>query len=179
MATARVRIDGLSLYYGAVKGTAYRWLDLCQLADFILDNDNVEEVHYYVSLDPAPGRRARQETFLRALQTLDRLSIHQVDPRDPVRQLGEDLHAYAAEVGTEEVSLVVSDDGRLAEALGACWPEHKHLCGVATPSGRFHPVLREKAKFKKRIGRAMLAGSVFPDVVFDADGNEIHKPDAW
>ncbi len=178
MATARVRIDGLSLYYGAVKGTPYRWLDLCQLADFILPNDVVEEVNYYVSLDPVPERRERQETLLRALRTLDRLRIHEVDPHDPVRQLGEDLLAYAAEVGRDGVSLVVSDDGRLAPPIAACWPDHEHPCGVATPSGSFHPVLFERANFKKRVGRASLGGSVFPDVLTDALG-EIRRPDGW
>jgi hypothetical protein len=61
VAQARVFIDGINLYQ-IVRGTPYRWLDPCQLADFLLDNDEVQEVRYYAPIDPDAERRERQET---------------------------------------------------------------------------------------------------------------------
>jgi hypothetical protein len=178
MAQAVVYIDGFSLYYGAVKGTPYRWLNLVALADDLLEDDEVLETRYYVSVDPDQERRERQATYLEALATLNRLAILDVPATDPCSMLAADLSARAALVGRDGVSLVVSDDGRLTPSVGACFEEHRHSCGVASPSGRFHPQLRTRAGFRKRVGKARLIACVLPDPVYGADG-AFHKPAGW
>src|SRR5215467_12454392 len=51
-----VYIDGFNLYYGCVKGTASKWLDLEQLCDTMLPNDQVLEVKYFTALvKPRPS----------------------------------------------------------------------------------------------------------------------------
>jgi hypothetical protein len=173
VATARVYVDGFSLYYGACRGTGNLWLDICQMADLVLRNDEVVEVRYYTSLDPVPERGERQKQLWGALDEHDdRLTRIEVDPYDPVQQLGLDLVANAAAVGLREVALVVSDDARLAPFVTECWETHRHSCGIASPSGRFHPDLVAGAGFRKHIRKSKLI--TLPDTV-----GGFTKPKEW
>lgn len=80
-----VYVDGFNLYFGAVQNTPYRWLDIAKLAEQLLSpvftGFQINHIRYFtatVSDDPKkPGSRARQLTYLRALRTLPRLSIHE------------------------------------------------------------------------------------------------------
>ena len=74
-----IYIDGFNLYYGAVKGTPYRWLNLAELCRLLLPRDEIVQIKYFTALvNPRPSdpdQRSRQETFLRALSTIPNLSI--------------------------------------------------------------------------------------------------------
>ena len=69
--STNVYIDGLNLYHGAVKGTAYRWLDLRRLAEDLLPSDTIQDVYYFTAkLGTVKGqgaRRQRQDVYLRAI----------------------------------------------------------------------------------------------------------------
>jgi hypothetical protein len=177
--SAVVYIDGFSLYYGAVRRTPYRWLNVAHLADEILDEDEVLEVRYYVARDPQPDKYERQATYMRALETIDRLTLHEIPAADPVTKLGEDVIERADLIGRDAISLVISDDGRLAPHVSTSWEAHRHTCGVASPSGHFHPELLKAAGFKKRVRRRVLMACLLPDIVVDHNGTEIRKPDDW
>ncbi len=76
-----VYIDGFNLYYGAVKRTPYRWLDLNALCRQLLrPTDDLKAIKYYTALVSArpsdPQAPTRQQMYLRALQTIPHLSIH-------------------------------------------------------------------------------------------------------
>src|SRR5512147_2920034 len=79
MARASVYIDGFNLYYGAVRGTPYRWLDLSQLCQRMLPNDTIQEIKYFTALVSArphdPQAPVRQQIYLRALKTTPNLRI--------------------------------------------------------------------------------------------------------
>lgn len=68
-----VYIDGFNLYYGVLKGSQYRWLDLKLLFQKILQpHHSINKIKYFTArvsgsvADPnAPGR---QDVYLRALQ---------------------------------------------------------------------------------------------------------------
>jgi hypothetical protein len=79
MAKVRVYIDGFNLYYGALKRTLYKWLDLSTLCQIMLPNDTVETIHYYtarVSARPHnPSAPIDQQVYLRALRTIPNLTI--------------------------------------------------------------------------------------------------------
>lgn len=74
-----VYIDGFNLYYGAVKGTPYRWLNVAEMCRLLLPRDQILQMKYFTALvNPRrsdPDQRSRQETFLRALATIPNLSI--------------------------------------------------------------------------------------------------------
>ena len=76
-----VYVDGFNLYYGAVKGTAYRWLDIRKLSVGLLrPGHDVNQIRYFTASVSAtaddPSVPQRQATYLRALRTLPNLSIH-------------------------------------------------------------------------------------------------------
>ena len=76
----RVYVDGFNRYYGAVKGTSYKWLNLVELARQLVPAGYVvDKLKYFtarvsgVSNKKAP---ARQQAFLTALHTLPEVEVH-------------------------------------------------------------------------------------------------------
>ena len=67
-------IDGFNLYYRAVRGTPFKWLDLRKLAETLFPQDTIHKVCYFTALlDARPGdpsQPRRQLVYLRALATL-------------------------------------------------------------------------------------------------------------
>jgi uncharacterized LabA/DUF88 family protein len=78
--TTNVYIDGFNLYYGCVKGTAYRWLDLDALCRRLLPNEHIGRIRYFtarVSARPNdPNGPVRQMVYLRALATRPAITVH-------------------------------------------------------------------------------------------------------
>lgn len=76
--TVRAYIDGFNLYYGALKGTPYRWLDLATLCD-ALAGASVVGVTYCTARLKArtddPGLTARQNAYLHALEGQARVTV--------------------------------------------------------------------------------------------------------
>ncbi|MDH3891805.1 MAG: NYN domain-containing protein [candidate division Zixibacteria bacterium] len=76
-----VYIDGFNLYYGAVKGTPFRWLNVDALCRQLLrPTDKLNAIKYYTALVSArpndPQAPNRQQMYLRALETIPHLSIY-------------------------------------------------------------------------------------------------------
>ncbi len=75
-----VYVDGWNLYYGCVKGTPYRWLDLARLCRVLLPSHEIHRIRYFTALvrkRPHDVQQPqRQQTYLRALCTIPNLSIH-------------------------------------------------------------------------------------------------------
>jgi hypothetical protein len=75
-----VYVDGFNLYYGSLKGTPYRWLDLEALCTRLLPKNDVQRIRYFTARVAArPGKLhdpVHQDAYLRALGTLSRVSIH-------------------------------------------------------------------------------------------------------
>ncbi|MDE2851368.1 MAG: NYN domain-containing protein [Acidobacteriota bacterium] len=75
-----VYIDGLNLYYGALKGTPFKWLDPIKLSTAVLPQQCVvDRVLYFtahVSGVVDPGAPARQQVYLNALRTLPQVEVH-------------------------------------------------------------------------------------------------------
>jgi uncharacterized LabA/DUF88 family protein len=68
-----VYVDGFNLYYGCLKGTPYKWLDLKALFTSVLQPKNqIQKIKYYtarVSARPDnPDAPTRQDHYLQALQ---------------------------------------------------------------------------------------------------------------
>jgi hypothetical protein len=79
-AKANVYVDGFNLYYGCLKGTEYRWLDLGAFCQKLIPSNPINRIRYFtarISARPQdPDGPVRQETYLRALATTPGLSIH-------------------------------------------------------------------------------------------------------
>lgn len=74
-----VYVDGFNLYYGAVKGTPYKWLNIKRLCELLLPKHQIARIKYFtakVSARPGdPDEPTRQQMFLRALATLPNFEI--------------------------------------------------------------------------------------------------------
>jgi uncharacterized LabA/DUF88 family protein len=69
-----VYIDGFNLYYGALKGTPHKWLDLQKYFTMLRPADSIEAIKYFTALVSGP-KRLHQEAYLRALATLPNVEI--------------------------------------------------------------------------------------------------------
>jgi uncharacterized LabA/DUF88 family protein len=74
-------IDGFNLYYGCVKGTPYRWLDLAKFCQAMLNPENrINRIRYFTAwVKPRsndPQQLQRQQIYIRALQTIPNLTVH-------------------------------------------------------------------------------------------------------
>jgi len=79
MAT-NVYVDASISYYGSLKGTPYRRLDLGAFCAHLLPKDRINRIRYFTATVSArpdnPDAPQRQQVYLRALETIPGLSIH-------------------------------------------------------------------------------------------------------
>lgn len=76
-----VYVDGFNLYYGCVKGTPNKWLNIAELCRLSLPSHyQIHRIRYFTALvkprPSNPNQDVRQRTFIRALQTLPNCSVH-------------------------------------------------------------------------------------------------------
>ena len=155
-----VYVDGFNLYYGALRGQPYRWLDIRQFAQKLLrPGDEVGTVRYFTarvsSLPQDPSAPDRQDAYFRALRTLSNVSIHfgaflvtrpvmpRADGRGSIRVIkteekGSDVNLAThllldASDGGYDGALVISNDSDLVEPVRQVQARFKCPVGVALP----------------------------------------------
>ena len=76
----RIYVDGFNLYYGALEGTPFKWLDPVRLTALLLPRGHsIEKQRCFtarVSGISDPGAPARQQIYLKALATLPEVDLH-------------------------------------------------------------------------------------------------------
>lgn len=78
-----IYVDAFNLYYGSLKGTPYRWLDLGKLARLLVPSHTIHRIRYFTALvTPITGKgdgqqAVRQQAYLRALRTIAELTVHE------------------------------------------------------------------------------------------------------
>lgn len=74
-----VYVDGFNLYYGSVKHTPNKWLNISKLVQFLLPNNQIIQIKYFTALVKSrpqdPDQPLRQQIYLRALRTIPNLEI--------------------------------------------------------------------------------------------------------
>ncbi len=77
---ANVYIDGFNLFYGRLKGTPYKWLDLQRFCELSLPRLDIQQVYYFSArVHPRNNnleQPIRQGSYLRALSTREKMQIH-------------------------------------------------------------------------------------------------------
>ena len=200
-----VYVDGFNLYYGVLKDTRYKWLDLQKVSQLLLPKNQIVSIKYFtakVSARPNdPGQPTRQQTYLRALRTLPNLEIifghflaHEIymplagNPNQAVKVIkteekGSDVNMAAHLVndghrGRYEVAVLITNDSDLLEPLKMARYELNLPVGILNPQKRPSRVLLQHASFIKEIRSGVLRASQFPSVLRDASGT-FHKPRGW
>ncbi len=76
---ARVYIDGFNLYYGALKGTSDKWLNLEAWVGMLLPGFQIDRIVYCTARvrprPDSPDTHVRQDAYLRALETLATVDV--------------------------------------------------------------------------------------------------------
>ena len=66
-----VYVDGFNLYYGCLKGTPHKWLDLEALCAVMMPTNDIKRIRYFTArVKERPGDTTppvRQQAYLRAL----------------------------------------------------------------------------------------------------------------
>jgi uncharacterized LabA/DUF88 family protein len=77
--TLNVYIDGFNLYYCAVRGTGFKWLDLSKMCINLFPGRDINKISYFTAKVKAsshdPDAPTRQEVYWRALKTIPNLEI--------------------------------------------------------------------------------------------------------
>ena len=158
-----IYVDGFNLYYGSVKGTHFKWLNIYKLCQLLLPRNQIVKIKYFtarVSARPKdPDQSNRQELFLRALRTLPNLEIilgrfleHEISmpvahpqPGSPktirvikTEEKGSDVNIAAHMVndghrGLYQVAVVLSNDSDLVEPIKIVRRELGLPVGVLNP----------------------------------------------
>lgn len=204
-----VYIDGFNLYYGCLKGTPHRWLDVCAFADRLLPRNHVIAVKYFTArvsdTTDDPQQSTRQDTYLRALQAQPRLALIEGTFLFKRRRLrlapgqrgapgtvevlvaeekGSDVNLavhllHDGHLGRYDAAVVISNDSDLQEAVRLVRDELRLPIGVVSPHGKVTAKLYSVATFTRPIRKGHLVASQFPDAIRDADGRTIRKPNGW
>jgi uncharacterized LabA/DUF88 family protein len=202
-----VYVDGFNLYYRALRGTAFKWINLCELARRVLDpTDGVEKVRYFTARVSArsgdPDAPRRQQIFFNALKTVPNIEFHYgrflpKTKRRPLVGSGRFVEVHdTEEKGSDvnlathlindgwhkryDVALVFSQDTDLIEPIRIVVQELRLKVGIVWLDGRLpNRHLAAAASFVRHIRPADLAASQFPNPVVMPDGKEIHKPAGW
>ncbi len=74
-----VYIDAFNLYYGALRYSPHKWLNLGALSTVLFPNDQINRIKYYTARlkrdATNPEKSKRQQIYLRALRTIPQLEI--------------------------------------------------------------------------------------------------------
>lgn len=203
-----IYIDGFNFYYGAIKGTPYRWLDLDAFCRLMLPKNDIRQIKYFTALVTPrpydPDQPIRQQAYLRALRTLPNVSVvlghflsHPVKmplvnplPNAPTHvvvmkteEKGSDVNLATHLLwdgfrGDYDCAVVVSNDSDLLEPIRIVRRELKKTVGILNPHKHPSQVLVKECDFFKTIRAGVLAASQFPPQLTDAHGT-IVKPTRW
>ena len=158
-----IYIDGFNFYYGAVKNTPYKWLDIEALCRHLLPHNQIVKIRYFTARvqnrSNDPKKSVRQQIYLRALATLPLVEMHYGHfttklARMPLADSPKDNIRWAEVLRTEEkgsdvnlatyllfdackkrceLAVVISNDSDLAEAIRVA------QSGLGVPVGLINP----------------------------------------
>lgn len=202
-----VYVDGFNLYYRALKGTPYKWVNLFALANRVLSpDDQIQKVRYFTARVSARAGDAdaprRQQLYLSALASVDHIEFHygRFLPKTKMRPLvssGKFVEVHDTEekgsdvnlathlvhdrwLNNYDVALVLSQDTDLIEPIRIAAQEIGRTVGLVwLDGGRPNKNMQKAASFVRHISKSDLAMSQLPNPVLKADGTEISKPPTW
>lgn len=203
-----VYVDGFNLYYGALKKTEHKWLDLKVLFENLLQNNHkIERIKYFTALVGGkfdPNNPIRQKIYIDALESyIPEITVkyghfltHPVKARlvNPINGKTS-IKIYKTEEKGSDVNLavhllndawknlfdcavIVSNDSDLAESMKFVKIERQKSVGLIFPSKRGRPS-RELQK------HATFTKRIRPGILKKSQlpdiipGTNIKKPKTW
>lgn len=202
-----VYVDAFNLYYGCLKDTPYKWLDLETLSGLLVPGHTIRRIRYFTAVvESRPGdprQQQRQQAYIRALRTIPHLTVHygsfltnavRLPLANPVPGLPRTVEVLRTEEKGSDVNLatyllvdgfrrdyeaavVISNDSDLKAPIEAVRRDLGLAVGVVIPSARVRRSALP-ADFYRRIRRGALVASQFPSTLRDSNG-VIRRPSSW
>jgi uncharacterized LabA/DUF88 family protein len=158
-----IYIDAFNLFYGALKGTPYKWLNIQTMCQHLLPNNHITSIKYFTAKVSARPHDlqipVRQQMYLRAIQTIPMVEImygHYLTQtvkmrlETPINDATGQIHKYVNVIKTEEKG----SDVNLAVALMN--DAHLNLFDVAViisnDSDLLAPIKIIRASMGKKVG---------------------------
>lgn len=213
--SAIVYVDGFNLYKGQLESRpAHKWLNLVGLFDDVLDDFRVLHVHYFTArikgrMNPEdPQAPDRQDAYIRALRTLDRLTVHDdslftvhhgfarewVDGKErppltrhhvyKVQEKGSDVKLATqllmdALDGAADTYVVVSSDSDLARPIEVARTRFNARVGVLYPRDERTKLFEAAGiDFSLHLRPSYAARNQLPDIVHTAK-RPVRRPPSW
>ncbi len=202
-----IYIDGFNFYYGAVKGTSCKWLDLKAMCQNILKpHHRIDSIVYCTALVNSrkdnPDAPLRQATYIKALSKhtpeIKIIYGHFLENKTRMKPVdftyGKTVEVYKVEEKGSDVNLavhmvndawkdvydcaiVISNDSDLAEAMKLVRVDCKKKVGLFTP-------------WRRRASKQLMANSDFQRTIRKStiiksqlpspiENTKIYKPNGW
>ena len=199
-----VYVDGFNFYYGVLKNTSCKWLDLERFYTLLLPHARIQTIKFFTSLVNPGSHRIRQDTLLRALQTcapmvevvLGRFKMKQIAcpnctglglrvPEEKRTDVNIGIHMIDdAYRGICEQQVVVSGDSDLVPAVRMVrqrFPDIKTTVYIParTKQRAAATELRKAAHRSKQVPLQLLPLAQMPPRIPDGVGGFIEKPAEW
>jgi uncharacterized LabA/DUF88 family protein len=203
-----VYIDGFNFYYGSLKSTPYKWLNIQSLfCDVFKKHNEIVSIKYYTArVSPSsedPNVANRQDAFLRAIMTMcplvsiyyghflrHRVNLENVAP--PPRtctvwkneEKGSDVNLAVHIIDDAwkdnfQTAIVVSNDSDLAESLRIVKHEHMKTIGLVTPGAPKRKSSRQLSRYADFITPIRPTALRNHQLPLEVPGTRITKPESW
>jgi 6-hydroxy-3-succinoylpyridine 3-monooxygenase len=202
-----IYIDGFNFYYGAVKGTPDKWLNLQQYFQLIRQDDEIQKIWYFTAR-VSGSQQVRQETYFEALSTLPLVQMvfglyKSKTLKCRVKDCGyEGKKSYQVteEKGTDvnialqmlddayqgacDRMILVSGDSDLVPAVKLVKQRHPHIqitvyIPATDPKRGAARELRDAADKNKTLPSKLLQKAQFSNSLVGSSGRIITKPSNW
>jgi uncharacterized LabA/DUF88 family protein len=207
--TASLYVDGYNLYYGALRKTPYKWLNLRKLSQLLLPEYNIGKINYFTARVKARpedmGAPVRQQAYLSALESIAPVEIHfgqffqsvvRMALANPLavpktveviktEEKGSDVNLAShllldAFNDTSDIYVVVSNDSDLMEPLRIAREDLGRKTGLVNPhKQQSRSLLKCKPTIVRRIRAGALSASQFNDRILLPSGRVVMKPTDW
>ncbi len=201
-----VYIDSFNLYYGRLKHTSFKWLDVSKLCSFLFPHDEIIKIKYFTAqvknrpVDKDIDRPNRQQIYLRALKTLPQLEIiegtfltHKVSMKlangagyaEVIKseEKGTDVNLathviHDAHKNVFEKAVIITNDSDLVLPIQIVTEELGKHVTVISPYERNSIQLKAVATDVRKIRDGVLRISQFDKKLTDSVG-EFYIPEKW
>jgi hypothetical protein len=203
-----VYVDGFNFYYGAVRGTPHKWLDLDRFFTMMRPSDDIRVIKYFTAEIVGPTK-PNQDVFLKALATRPRVQV--ILGRFKMKSLKCEVDACDAactryfdkpeekrtdvNIATEMIDdayqnncdqlILVSGDSDLVPAVHRVknrFPEKRIIVYIPAVAGSVRAgayELRGAAHKARTVPLNLLSKAQFPLEVPDGSGGFYAKPASW
>jgi uncharacterized LabA/DUF88 family protein len=202
-----IYVDGFNLYYGAVKDTPWKWLNIEKYFSLLRQDDDIQVIKYFMA-EIQGSHKPNQETYLKALGTLNKVQIiFGLFKFKPVKCLvtqcnynGSRIFNVPEEKRTDvniavhmmidaienkcDRFVIVSGDSDLVPAVKTVksLDLNKKIIVYVQANNEIRGAakeLRRASDRHKTLPNALLAKAQFPDIISDGKGGFIERPLSW